>query len=80
MARRTDVEQAQRNKEELEVLQRKDRQLREAAEKRRKSGGAKICTNIGPFYYKPFPGPQTLLRIVWRFLLEKKKNKNSTAH
>ena len=42
MARRTDVEQAQRNKEELEVLQRKDRQLREAAEKRRKSGGAKI--------------------------------------
>ena len=33
---------AQENKHALEVVQRKDRKLREAAEKRRKEGGAKI--------------------------------------
>ena len=37
-----DIEQAQVNKNDMEELQRHDRKLREAAEKRRKAGGAKI--------------------------------------
>ena len=37
-----DVETAQANKEAIEVLQRKDRKLREIAAKRRKAGGPKI--------------------------------------
>ena len=37
-----EIDEAEDNKKELEVLQRHDRKLREAAEKRRKEGGAKI--------------------------------------
>jgi len=37
-----EIDEAEDNKKELEVLQRHDRKLREAAEKRRKDGGAKI--------------------------------------
>ena len=40
-----DVVQAQTNKEELERLQRHDRALREAAEKRRQKNGPKIVYN-----------------------------------
>jgi len=36
-----DVDLAQERKEQLEMLQRKDRRLREAAHKRREEGGAK---------------------------------------
>jgi hypothetical protein len=36
------VEQAQENKDQLEDLQRNDRKLREAAAKRRQTGGAQI--------------------------------------
>ncbi len=38
-----DVEQAQRNKEQMEQLQRHDRTIRENAEKRRLKGGPKYA-------------------------------------
>lgn len=37
-----DVEQAQRNKDMMEEMQRNDRKLREAAQKRRDKGGPKL--------------------------------------
>ena len=41
-----DYNQAQFEKELLEEQQRHDRKLREAAEKRRQSGGKKFCTDV----------------------------------
>lgn len=43
-----DIDVAQQNKEHLEVRQRADRKLREAAEHRRKQGGAKIDYTVYP--------------------------------
>lgn len=47
--KQNNVEEAQENKTKLETVQRADRKLREAAEKRRHEGGPKI------FYYKNHP-------------------------
>jgi len=41
-----DVPLAQERKNEMEQVQRNDRKLREAAEKRRKNGGAKIDVSV----------------------------------
>jgi len=41
-----DMVEAQRAKEELEILQRHDRKLREDVEKRRKTGGPKFNPKI----------------------------------
>lgn len=41
-----DLKEAQIVKEQLEELQRKDRRLRENAEKRREKGGKKIDTSV----------------------------------
>ena len=46
-----DMAQAQENKNTIEIIQRKDRKLREAAEKRREEGGKKIDYSL----YKDHP-------------------------
>lgn len=43
-----DIDRAQQNKDNLEVKQRADRKLREAADARRKAGGSKIDYSVYP--------------------------------